>query len=73
MNVEFSQIFELDVSKKLQLVEEIWDDLAAAPEQIPVLAWQQEELARRKAVYLQNPSGNMSWEEARERIRGRRG
>ena len=39
MNVEFAQIFELDVSEKLQLVEDLWDDLAAAPEQIPVLEW----------------------------------
>lgn len=73
MNAEFAQIFQLDVSEKLQLVEDLWDDLAATPEQIPVLEWQQEELARRKAAYLQNPSAHTSWEEAKERIRSRHG
>jgi putative addiction module component (TIGR02574 family) len=73
MNAEFAQIFELDVSEKLQLVEDLWDDLAAAPEQIPVLEWQKEELARRKAAYLQNPDTYTSWEEAKERIRSRHG
>ncbi|HEV8714890.1 MAG TPA: addiction module protein [Candidatus Binatia bacterium] len=73
MNTEFAQIFELNVSEKLQLVEDLWDDIAAAPEQIPVLEWQKEELARRKAAYLQNPNVSTSWEEAKERIRSRHG
>jgi putative addiction module component (TIGR02574 family) len=73
MNTEFAQIFELNVSEKLQLVEDLWDDIAATPEQIPVLEWQKEELARRKATHLQNPSASTSWEEAKERIHSRHG
>ena len=73
MNPEFAQIFELNVSEKLQLVEDLRDNIAATPEQIPVLEWQKEELARRKAAHLQNPSARTSWEEAKERIRSRYG
>ncbi|PSB28197.1 addiction module protein [Stenomitos frigidus] len=69
MSAEFTQVFELPLSEKLQLVEDLWDSIASVPEQIPVLDWQKEELARRKAAYLQNPDSGSSWEEAKERIR----
>jgi hypothetical protein len=42
---------------------------AQSPEQFPVLDWQKEELAKRKAAYLQNPDSGSSWEAAKERIR----
>ncbi len=69
MNAEFTQIFELALSEKLQLVEDLWDSIAQ--EQIPVLDWQTEELAKRKAAYLQNPDSGCSWETVKERIRSR--
>jgi putative addiction module component (TIGR02574 family) len=69
MNPEFAQIFELPLSEKLQLLEDLWDSIALTPEQIPVLDWQKEELAKRKANYLQNPDSGSSWEEVKERIR----
>lgn len=52
MNAEFAQVFELTLSEKLQLLEDLWDSIALVPDQIPVLDWQKEELARRKAAYL---------------------
>ena len=72
MNAEFTQVFELSLSEKLQLVEDLWDSIALVPEQIPVLDWQKEELARRKAAYLQNPDSGSSWEAAKERIHSQR-
>jgi hypothetical protein len=30
-----TSVFDLSPSEKLQLVEDLWDDLAATPEQIP--------------------------------------
>ena len=71
MNAEFQKVFELTFSEKLQLVEDLWDSIASVPDQVPVLDWQKEELARRKAAYLQNPGSGSSWEVAKERIRGR--
>ncbi len=47
-----ASIFDLSASGKLQLVEDLWDDLAAALEAVPVLDWQKQELARRKANLL---------------------
>jgi putative addiction module component (TIGR02574 family) len=53
----------------LQLLEDLWDSIAQVPEQIPVLDWQKEELAKRKVAYLQNSDSGSSWEAAKERIR----
>ncbi len=69
MNAEFTKVFELTLSEKLQLVEDLWDSIALVPEQIPVLDWQKEELAKRKAAYLQNSDSGSSWEAAKQRIR----
>ncbi|MEH1931648.1 addiction module protein [Nostoc sp.] len=46
----------------------VWDSIAQVPEQIPVLDWQKEELAKRKVTYLQNPDSGSSWEEIKERF-----
>lgn len=71
MNPELTQVFELTLSEKLQLVEDLWDSIASVPDQIPVLDWQKEELAKRKANYLQNPGSGSSWEAVKERIRSK--
>jgi putative addiction module component (TIGR02574 family) len=69
MNTEFPQVFGLPFSEKLQLLEDLWDSIAQDSEQIPILDWQKEELAKRKAAYLNNPDSGSSWEAAKERIR----
>ena len=66
-------IFDLSPSEKLQLVEDLWDDLAAAPDAVPVHDWQKQELARRKANLLRNPASGVAWEEVKQRARGRYG
>ena len=71
MNVKDGSIFDLSPPEKLQLVEDLWDDLAATPEGVPVRDWQKDELARRKANLLNNPSSGLSWEEVKRRIRRR--
>ena len=69
MDTEFPQVFGLPFSEKLQLLEDLWDSIAQDSEQIPILDWQKEELAKRKAAYLNNPDSGSSWEAAKERIR----
>jgi putative addiction module component (TIGR02574 family) len=68
-----ASIFDLSPSEKLQLVEDLWDDLAAAPEDVPVRDWQKQELARRKASLLKNPAEGLPWEEVKRRVRARYG
>jgi putative addiction module component (TIGR02574 family) len=69
MNAEIGHLLQLSVPQKLEIVEELWDSIAATPESVPVPDWQKEELARRKAEYLQHPESGVPWEEAKERIR----
>lgn len=66
-------IFDLSPSEKLQLVEDLWDDLAATPEAVPVQDWHKEELARRKANLMRNPASGLTWEDVQHRIRSRYG
>ncbi len=73
MTVNGVSVFDLSPSEKLQLVEDLWDDLAAAPENVPVHDWQKEELARRKANLLNNPASGLSWDEVKRRVRSRYG
>jgi putative addiction module component (TIGR02574 family) len=73
MNTKFAQAFELPLSEKLQLVEDLWDSISDVPEQIPVLDWQKAELAQRKAAYAQNPDSGSSWETVKARIRNGHG
>ena len=73
MNRTTTSVFDLSPAEKLQLVEDLWDDLAANPEAVPVHDWQKEELARRKANLLKNPASGLAWEEVTRRVRGRYG
>ncbi len=73
MSGEPISVFDLSPSEKLQLVEDLWDDLASTPENVPVHDWQKEELARRKANLLKNPASGLSWEEIQRRVRNRHG
>lgn len=68
-----ASVFDLSPAEKLQLVEDLWDDLAANPAEVPVYDWQKEELARRKANLMNNPASGLSWEEVKRRIRARHG
>jgi putative addiction module component (TIGR02574 family) len=64
---------DLSPAEKLQLVEDLWDDLAANPEDVPVHDWQKAELARRKANLMKNPASGLFWEEVKRRVRSRYG
>ena len=66
-------VFDLSAAEKLQLVEDLWDDLAATPSGIPVHDWQKEELARRKTNLTSNPASGLSWEEVKRKTRSRHG
>jgi putative addiction module component (TIGR02574 family) len=72
-NMNFTSVFDLSATEKLQLVEDLWDDLAATPEAVPLHDWQMQELARRKANLLSNPASGLSWEEVKRRVRSRYG
>ena len=64
---------ELSSSEKLLLLEELWDDLADSPSEVPVPDWQKRELEKRFKEYLRNPAEEAPWPEVRERLLQMRG
>jgi putative addiction module component (TIGR02574 family) len=71
MNTE--SIFELSPPEKLQLVEDLWDDLAAEPSDVPLHEWQTKELNRRRQNLINNPASALTWDDMKARIRKRCG
>jgi putative addiction module component (TIGR02574 family) len=73
MNLNYVSIFDLSPPEKLQLVEDLWDDLAATPSTVPVHKWQKKELARRKSNLVKNSASGLSWDEIKRQVRSRYG
>ncbi|NOY42388.1 MAG: addiction module protein [Planctomycetes bacterium] len=73
MDANVDSIFDLSPPEKLQLVEDLWDDLAAVPSEVPLHDWQKEELARRKANLTSHPASGISWDEVKRRVRSQHG
>ena len=73
MNQSEESVFRLSPSEKLQLVEDLWDDLAANPSDVPLLDWQLEELDRRKANLMSHPTSGLAWEDVKRRVRSHHG
>lgn len=72
MNISAVSVFDLSPVEKLQLVEDLWGDLAAMPAVVPAPDWQAAEIERRKANLLRNPASGLSWDEVKQRVRARR-
>ena len=71
MDAEVNSVFDLSPPEKLQLVEDLWDDLASVPAEVPIHDWQKEELARRKANLMSHPATGLSWDDVKRRVRSR--
>ena len=50
MDSRSQSVFDLSPSEKLQLVQDLWDDLAATPEAVPGHDWQKRELAAGRRI-----------------------
>jgi putative addiction module component (TIGR02574 family) len=66
---QLSQLSDLSVVEKLQLVEGLWDQIGASSEPLPIPDWQKEELEKRRKNYQANPQSGIAWDNAKQRIR----
>lgn len=66
-------IFDLSPAEKLQLVQDLWDDLSAVPEDVPVRESHLAEAERRRKNLARNPASGQAWTEVQRRIRERHG
>lgn len=60
----------LSPADKLALVAELWDDLAAHPEDVPVAPELIAELDRRMEAYRKDPTRVTTWEAVKARLLG---
>ena len=67
-----ADVMSLSVPERIQLVEDIWDTIAAVPEEIGLSDEQKAELDHRLDAYHRNPDEGSPWGAVRERIRSRR-
>ena len=70
MNATLDTLEELSVPERILLVEDLWDSIAKAGDNMPVADWQKKELARRKALFLQNPQSAMNWDAVKLSVLG---
>lgn len=71
MSVAIEEILNLGVKERLELLEEIWDSIAAHPEVIPLTVAQRKELDRRKREHRRDPSQAKAWSEVHNRLEKR--
>ncbi len=63
-----SELLHLSVAERIQLAEDLWDSVAAHPEQVQITEAQLAELERRLSELDENPEAGESWETVRTRI-----
>lgn len=71
-NNAIAELLKLSTDERLQLVEDLWDsiaaDAAADPQRLPISEAQQLELRRRSAAYRENPAAARPLEDVLEEI-----
>jgi putative addiction module component (TIGR02574 family) len=72
LTTSLAGITQLSTAERIQLVEDIWDTIAAQPEEMRLTEAQTQELDRRLSTYQQNPLAGASWQEVQQRVRGQK-
>jgi len=67
-SVRLSDVLELPVSERLELVGDIWDSIAQVPEKVALTPEQRAELDRRLEAYRRNPAVGSPWSEVKARV-----
>jgi putative addiction module component (TIGR02574 family) len=66
---DFSGLFKLSVAERIQLVEDLWDSIAADTENLPPLTEEQiTEIEGRLAEHEKDPSTALDWEDVRTEL-----
>jgi putative addiction module component (TIGR02574 family) len=67
-----ADVLELPISERLQLVEDIWNSIAAVPEKVELTEDEKRLLDQRLQARDRNPAAGSPWEEVYARITSRR-
>jgi putative addiction module component (TIGR02574 family) len=64
-------LLRLSVADRIQLVEDLWDSIAAEAAELPFTEEEWAEIQRRRAEHALNPASAIPWEEVRARLHRR--
>jgi putative addiction module component (TIGR02574 family) len=67
--ISITDILELPVQERIQLVELIWDSVAAVPEAVEVSPELKAELELRMIEFERNPESGYSWDQVKSCIK----
>jgi putative addiction module component (TIGR02574 family) len=68
MAPQLEELRKLPLAEKLQIVEELWDDIGASDEPFPHRQWHVDEASRRAAELDANPEIALTREQVWERV-----
>ncbi len=66
--MQVSEILQLSVAERLQIVEDIWDSIGKTPEELPLSEDEKLELDKRLESYRQNPDEGIEWETLKKNL-----
>ena len=66
--ISTAEVLKLNVSERIQLVEDVWDSIAAIPESVLLTEQQKVELDHRLEAHHKNPSVGSPWAKVKKRI-----
>ena len=68
--ISASEIIEIPIDQRIQLVEDILDSIAEVPKSVKVPDWHKKEIENRLENYHANPNEESPWAEVKEKILG---
>ena len=70
--ITISDLMHLGTTERIQLVQDLWDSIAAetadTPDRLPITEAQRQEIARRSEAHRRNPGEAIPLDEALDRI-----
>ena len=64
---DWAELLKLPLAERIQLIEDLWDSIAANAERLPLSEYHREELARRRAALHDDQGRVVPWEPVRDR------
>jgi len=68
-HISVAEILELSVQERIQLVELIWESIAAFPQAIAVSAELKSDLSARLLEFECNPEAGYAWDEVKAKLK----
>ena len=73
MPPQFEELRQLSLVEKLQIVEQLWDDIGSSNEPFPIHEWQRSEARRRASELACDPESGLTRDELWKRVDQRNG